>query len=247
MTQDERTAELSANLEGVRGRIEAACRASDRDPDELTLVAVTKFFPAADVARLVGLGVTDVGESKEQEALPKVAELTTEVRQAVRVHFVGQLQTNKANRVARFADVVQSVDRDRLVTALDRGAELALEGELRHTPLDITLQVDLGEGEDQGRGGVLPADLPALVAQAADAEHLRLRGLMAVAPYGLDDEGTARAFDRLRELSDRVQGDHPEASWLSMGMSGDLELAIRSGATHLRVGTAILGSRPSPR
>lgn len=244
---DARREELQASLEQVRQRIADACGAAGRSPEEVTLVAVTKFFPASDVELLAGLGVRDVGESREQEALPKVAELEAGVRERLAVHFVGQLQTNKANRVARFADVVQSVDRSRLVTALDRGVALALEGELRHTPLDITLQVDLGEGEDRGRGGALPEDLAGLAEEAAGAEHLRLRGLMAVAPNGLDDDGVRAAFDRLAELSAALRDDHPEAGWLSMGMSADLEIAIASGATHLRVGTAILGSRPSHR
>lgn len=256
-----RREELAANLARVHERIAAARdteaarahatngagAATGPGAGEPVLVVITKFFPASDVELLAGLGVRHVGENREQEVGPKVAELAPEVRRALTVHFVGQLQTNKANRVARFADVVQSVDRDRLVTALDRGAGLALEGGERHTPLDVTLQVDLGEGEDRGRGGVLPEDLPGLADLAAGAEHLRLRGLMAVAPFGLDEAGTRAAFERLHALSQTLRESHPEADWLSMGMSGDLELAIESGATHLRVGTAILGSRPPHR
>lgn len=244
---DERGEELRGRLEQVRARIDAACAAAGRDASEITLVVVTKFFPAEDVTRLAALGVTDMGENKEQEVGPKVAELAQEVRESLTVHFVGQLQTNKANRVTRYADVVQSVDRGRLVTALDRGVATALESGARHTPLAVTLQVDLGEGEDRGRGGVLPEEVMALAEQAAQAENLGLRGLMAVAPLGLDDAGTRAAFDRLAAMGESLRSDHPEATWLSAGMSGDLELAISSGATHLRVGTAILGSRPSHR
>ena len=242
-----RAEELRASLTQVRNRITAACAQAGRDPGDVTLVAVTKFFPASDVEILADLGVTDVGESRDQEALPKVAELDAGVRSRLRVHFVGQLQTNKANRVCRYADAVQSVDRDRLVDALDRGVELALDAGERHTPLSVTLQVDLGEGEDRGRGGALPEDVPALADRVAAAEHLRLAGLMAVAPNGLDEAATRAAFDRLASLSGELLHTHPDATWLSMGMSGDLELAVAAGATHLRVGTAILGSRPTPR
>ena len=235
--------ELAANLAAMQADIDAACRAAGRDPAEVTLVVITKFFPASDVARLARIGVRHVGENRDQEALPKVAELPEDVRADLTVHFVGQLQTNKANRVARYADVVQSVDRARLVRALDRGVGTALEEDARHTPMDVTLQVDLGEGEDRGRGGALPEDLPALADAVAEAEHLRLRGLMAVAPRGLDEAGTRAAFERLAALGADLRGDHPEATWMSAGMSGDFETAVTSGATHLRVGTRIMGSR----
>ncbi|WP_134772853.1 YggS family pyridoxal phosphate-dependent enzyme [Ornithinimicrobium flavum] len=243
----ERHTEIAERLRVVRERIEHACTGAGRETGEIGLVVVTKFFPASDIEHLVDLGVTDIGENKDQEAGAKVAELGADVRAAVTVHFIGQLQTNKANRVTRYADVVQSVDRARLVTALDRGVGTALGSGARHTPLEVTLQVDLGEGEDQGRGGALPDDLPALAEEVAGAEHLRLRGLMAVAPFGLDEAGTRAAFDRLAALGERLRADHPGASWLSAGMSGDLELAIAAGTTHLRVGSAILGSRPQQR
>ncbi|MFK5633810.1 MULTISPECIES: YggS family pyridoxal phosphate-dependent enzyme [unclassified Ornithinimicrobium] len=240
---DARRLELETNLVRVHERIDAACRAADRDPAEVTLVAITKFFPAADVVTLVELGVRHVGENRDQEAGAKVAELPAEVRSVLTVHFVGQLQTNKARHVVRYADVVQSADRDRLVDALDRGAGAALETGERHTPVSVTVQVDLGEGEARGRGGALPDEVPAVAERIASSEHLRLRGVMAVAPLGLDGSGTRAAFDRLLALSRRLRGDHPGASWVSAGMSGDLETAVASGATHLRVGTAILGPR----
>lgn len=240
----ERAHELAAALDAVRARIETAATRAGRTPDELTLVVVTKFFPASDVELLSGLGVRDIGESRDQEAGPKIGGLAPDVRAGLTTHFVGQVQTNKANRVARYADVVQSVDRDRLVTALDRGSQLSLDSGERSAPLEVTLQVDLGEGEQQGRGGALPQDVPALADQVAAAEHLRLRGLMAVAPLGLDEDGARAAFDRLAALGGELRHTHTEAGWLSMGMSGDLELAIAAGATHLRVGSAILGSRP---
>lgn len=249
--------QIETNLAAVRDRIQRACADAGRDPGEVTLIVVTKFHPVSDLAHLVDLGVTDIGENRDQEAGAKIAELDPATRAALTVHFIGQLQTNKARHVVQYADLVQSVDRAKLVGALDRAVASVPEavkvagaadpaGGVA-TSLDILLQVDLGEGEDAGRGGILPAELTALAERVADAEHLRLRGLMAVAPFGLDQVGTGAAFERLAELAAEVRGAHPEATVLSAGMSTDLELAIRSGATHLRVGTAILGSRLDPR
>jgi PLP dependent protein len=243
VTSTSRRDALAANLAAVQARIDDACRAAARDPADVTLVVVTKFFPASDVIQLAELGVTDVGENRDQEAGPKVAELAEETRSRLTVHFIGQLQTNKANHVARYADVVQSVDRVKLVRALDRGTGHALEEGARHTPLSVTLQVDLAEGDDRGRGGALPEDVPSLADAVAAGEHLQLRGLMAVAPLGLDEDGTRAAFERLAKLGEVLRTDHLTATWVSAGMSGDLETAVTRGATHLRVGTAIMGSR----
>ncbi|NNM45326.1 YggS family pyridoxal phosphate-dependent enzyme [Knoellia koreensis] len=228
----ERRAELAANLEGVRERIGRACAAAGRDAGDVTLVAVTKFFPASDVDLLAELGVGAVGENRDQEASAKVLELAH--RDDLEVHFVGQLQSKKAGSVAGYADVVQSLDRPKLVDALDRAAE-------RHGRR-LAVLVQVGLDESQGRGGVAPADALALADAAARADHLDLRGVMAVAPLGAD---AAPAFARLREVARGIQDRHPQATWISAGMSGDLEQAIAHGATHLRVGTAILGSRQS--
>ncbi|MGL5851566.1 MAG: YggS family pyridoxal phosphate enzyme, partial [Phycicoccus sp.] len=157
-------------------------------------------------------------------------------RARLAVHFVGQLQTNKVNAVAGLVDVVQSVDRARLVRALDRAA--AQRGRV----VDVTVQVSLDA--DRARGGADPAHARELADLVADCSGLRLRGVMAVAPLGEDPRP---AFARLRNVADAIRTDHPDASWMSAGMSGDLESAISEGATHLRVGSAILGSRPSQR
>lgn len=242
-----RAEELRGRLADVERRVEKACAATCRDRGDVTLIAVTKFFPASDVETLAGLGVTDVGESRDQEAGDKVTGLPGEIREQLTVHFVGQLQTNKARRVARYADVVQSVDRARLVRALDAGRESAIEDGDAAGPLDVLLQVDLGEGEQAGRGGVAPSDLDELAEVVAAAEQLRLRGVMAIAPLDLDEAATRAAFDRLAAFGERLRHTHPSATWVSAGMSGDLEQAVAAGATHLRVGTAILGSRPSHR
>ncbi|POM23985.1 hypothetical protein BTM25_26120 [Actinomadura rubteroloni] len=229
MTPEERTAELAANLADVRARIAAACAAAGRSPDDLTLVAVTKTFPASDVRLLAGLGITDVAENRDQEARPK-AEETADL--ALTRHFVGQLQTNKARSVAGYADVVQSVDRVRLVRALSDAA--ARTGR----PLRCLVQVSLDE--ETGRGGAAPDDVPEIAAEIAAAGDLDLAGVMAVAPLG----GDARtAFARLAGIAARLRADHPAATVVSAGMSGDLEVAIECGATHLRIGTALLGGR----
>jgi pyridoxal phosphate enzyme (YggS family) len=231
----ERRDELAANLAAVEQRIDAACEAAGRDRGQVHLVVVTKYFPRSDLDLLVELGMRDLGENREQEAAAKLADGGTPV--GVRAHFIGQLQSNKAGAVTRWADVVQSVDRPKLVGALARGAEAA------GREVTALVQVNLDPQADGGRGGADPADVPAL-AEAIASSSLRLGGLMAVAPLGADPDP---AFARLAELSEALRADHPEATWVSAGMSGDLESAVRHGATHLRVGTAILGERPSHR
>lgn len=228
----ERRDELARNLARVRERIAAACSSAGRSPDEVTLVAVTKFFPASDVDLLAELGVRAVGENRDQEASAKFVAVTR--RADLEVHFVGQLQSNKAASVVTYADVVQSVDRPKLVDVLDRAAGA------RGRRLSVLVQVGLEEAT--GRGGVAPDRAPAIADAVAGADHLDLRGVMAVAPLGVDP---APAFARLREVARGIREAHPQASWISAGMSADLEQAVAHGATHLRVGTAILGSRQS--
>lgn len=236
----ERRAELAAGLARVRARVADACAAAGRDPGEVTLVAVTKTYPAADVVALAGLGVTDVGENRDQEAAPKAVAVAG-AGVAPRWHFIGQLQRNKARSVVRYADVVQSVDSVRLAAALDGAAS-----DVRDRPLDVLVQVSI-DG-DPARGGALPgvADpqrgLDPVAAAVAGAAGLRLAGLMAVAPLGWAPD---RAFARLAEVAARLRADHPGATALSAGMSGDLESAIAHGATHVRVGSALLGMRPT--
>ncbi|MCP2338285.1 YggS family pyridoxal phosphate-dependent enzyme [Actinomadura rupiterrae] len=221
--------ELAANLAEVRERIAAACAAAGRAPEDVTLVGVTKTFPASDVRLLAGLGLTQVAENRDQEAAPKAAECAD---LGLTWHFVGQLQTNKVKSVASYAGVVQSVDRSRLVRALSQAA--LREGRT----LRCLVQVSLDEKE--GRGGAAPADVPALADEIAGAQGLELGGLMAVAPLG---EEPRPAFERLARIGNEVRAVHPAATIVSAGMSGDLEAAIACGATHVRVGTALLGGR----
>lgn len=231
----EREREVAANVADVRERVRLACRAVGRDPDEITLIAVTKTFPATDARILAGLGVPDLGENREQEAVAKAAEVAD---LEIRWHFVGQVQTRKARSVARFAHVVHSVDRARLVVALDRAAADA--GRTVRALVQVALD-DSGGGGGEGRGGAAPADVEALAASIAAADNLELGGVMAVAPPG---EDPAPAFARLAEIAARVRSDHPGATDVSAGMSADLEVAVAAGATHLRVGSALLGRRP---
>ncbi|MFZ1287320.1 MAG: YggS family pyridoxal phosphate-dependent enzyme [Candidatus Phosphoribacter sp.] len=242
----ERRAELAANLALVRTRIELACGQAGRDPHEVSLIVVTKYFPASDVRLLLDLGVHHYGENRDQEAGPKCAELRADAPAAPAVssapeltmHFIGQLQTNKAGSVARYADVVHTVDRPRLVSALDRGAQAA------GRRLRALVQVDLEPERDPNRGGARPEDALTIAEAVDTAAHLELGGVMAVAPLGADPD---EAFAALGRVARGIQVRFPSASWVSAGMSGDLEAAVRHGATHLRVGTAILGSRPHLR
>ncbi|MGZ4592218.1 MAG: YggS family pyridoxal phosphate-dependent enzyme, partial [Actinomycetes bacterium] len=207
--------------------------------DEITVIAVTKTFPVSDVHHLAALGLTDLGENRDQDAAAKAADAAAQGLTGLRWHFVGQLQTNKAGSVARYADVVHSVDRHRLVDALARGAQ-------RHgRTLTCLVQVDLDErAEHRGRGGAPPADVAMIAEAVEEAPGLVLGGVMAVAPRHEDTRETAAAFGRLAELAGELRTSYPHARMVSAGMSGDLEAAICHGATHLRVGAALLGSRP---
>jgi pyridoxal phosphate enzyme (YggS family) len=231
-----RLAELERSLGGIRARVAAACRAVGRSADELTLIAVTKTFPAADVRLLAGLGIADVAENRDQEASVKAA-ACADLDPPLRWHFVGRLQRNKVRSVVRYADAVHSVDRPALVTALQ--AAVAVERPDRL--LDVLLQVDLRDETGGDRGGARPGDLGRLADAVAAAPGLRLRGLMTVAPR---EVGADAAFAAAARCAERLRAEHPAASWLSAGMSGDFESAVRHGATHLRVGTALLGDRP---
>lgn len=235
-----RGAEISAGLDAVHQRLRRACAEAGRAEDAVQLLAVTKNFPAADVAHLVDLGCTAFGEAREQEATPKVAELRAlRPHSHPRWHVLGRLQRNKARQVARWAHRVESVDSERLLTALGRAAGKSLEEGERSTPLEVLIQVSLDD--DPTRGGCARSVLDALTDIAAETDHLRLRGLMAVAPRDSDPD---EAFAQLHRLWVAVRVRFPDADQLSAGMSLDLEAAVRHGSTCVRVGTALLGSRP---
>lgn len=228
--------EIAQRLETVRDRIAGACERSGRPVEDVTLTVVTKFFPASDVRLLAELGVRHVGENRHQEAQAKAAECAD---LDLVWHFIGGLQSNKAAAVASYAAVVESVDRAKVLRGLSTGA---LD---RGQDLDVLVQVDLDpEGGGSQRAGAAPGDVLGLARQVADTGGLRLRGLMTVAPLGVDP---APAFARLRELAVEVRDLEPAATWVSAGMSADLEAAVESGATHVRIGSAVLGGRPPGR
>ncbi|MGK3092210.1 YggS family pyridoxal phosphate-dependent enzyme [Streptomyces sp. WAC01490] len=234
----DRKAQLAANLAQVEERITSACAAAGRKREEVTLIVVTKTYPASDVRMLHELGVRHVAENRDQDAAPKA---TVCADLSLTWHFVGQLQTNKVRSVTSYADVVQSVDRIKLVTALSAAAVRA-ERELGCL---IQVALDAESGERGERGGVAPDGIEELAAAVDAAEGLRLDGLMTVAPLAGPFAGRQRAaFDRLMEFATRLRAGHPAATMVSAGMSADLEDAVAAGATHVRVGTAVLGVRP---
>jgi len=226
-----RLTELGEGLTAVRRRIAVACESAGRDPGEVSLIAVTKTFPAADVRLLSSLGVRDVGENRDAEAAPKAAQCAD---LPLTWHFIGQLQTNKCASVVGYAHVVHSVDRVRLVRALGERARKA--GRV------ITCLVQVSLDGDPDRGGVTESGIPALAEAVATQDGLLLGGVMAMAPAELPP---AEAFAPLPRIAAAVRQIRPEAGTVSAGMSGDLEDAIRAGATHVRVGTALLGDRPA--
>ncbi|MEV1062201.1 YggS family pyridoxal phosphate-dependent enzyme [Streptomyces sp. NPDC050263] len=234
----DRRDELAGNLAKAEERIAAACAAAGRKREEVTLIVVTKTYPASDVRILAELGVRDVAENKDQDAAPKAADCSD---LSLRWHFVGQLQTNKVRSVVGYADIVQSVDRARLVTALSKEAVRAG----RELGCLIQVALDAGLSERGERGGVAPGGIEELAELVAGSPGLRLDGLMTVAPLTGEYAGRQRAaFGRLMDLSTDLRRVRPAANMVSAGMSADLEEAVAAGATHVRVGTAVLGVRP---
>jgi pyridoxal phosphate enzyme (YggS family) len=234
----DRKDELATNLAKVERRIADACAAAGRRREEVTLIVVTKTYPATDVRILAELGVRHVAENRDQDAAPKAAACTD---LPLTWHFVGQLQTNKVRSVAGYADFVQSVDRSKLVTALSKEAVRAG----REFGCLIQVALDAGESARGERGGVAPAGIEELADLVAKAPGLRLGGLMTVAPLTGEYAGREQAaFRRLMDLSTDLRRSHPAATMVSAGMSADLEQAVAVGATHVRVGSAVLGVRP---
>ncbi|GCD38361.1 YggS family pyridoxal phosphate enzyme [Streptomyces chrestomyceticus JCM 4735] len=238
----DRRTELADNLARVEERISTACDKAGRAREDVTLIVVTKTYPASDVRLLAELGVGQVAENRDQDAAPKAAACSD---LSLTWHFVGQLQTNKVRSVVNYADIVQSVDRARLVTALSKEAVRA--GRELGCLLQVALDAESGDtrGTTGERGGVAPAGVAALADAVAAAEGLRLDGLMTVAPLtGRYAGRPGAAFERLMEISSGLRVNHPAANMVSAGMSADLDEAVAAGATHVRVGTAVLGVRP---
>ena len=227
-----RLSEIQSNLEIIQTRIKNTCSAAGRDISEITLIAVTKTYPASDVDLLKQLGIENVGENRDQEASAKKLEVKSEFKW----HFIGQLQSNKAKSVVNYADLIHSVDRWSLAKEIQKSAQGIDKVQ------QVLIQVDLDQsGPDPTRGGIWPAELRELAQLINQASHLELMGLMSVAPLG---EKPELAFARLKEIRVDFLKENPGAQILSAGMSDDLESAILHGATHLRIGSALLGERP---
>jgi PLP dependent protein len=236
----ERRDELARRLAAVQERIAAACAAAGRDPAEVGLLAITKTVPAEDVAALLDLGLTAFGENRVQEAEAKVAAVAALRPDAQpRWHLVGSLQRNKARSVVRWAERVESVDSTRLVDALDLAVRREQEAGGRTGRLPVLLQFSV-DG-DPRRGGVSRDGLGPLAEHVSTCAGLRLAGLMAVAPLGVDPDA---AFTDVAAAATWLRDRFPQATVLSAGMSGDLEAAIRHGSGLVRVGTALVGERP---
>lgn len=235
-----RQQEITIGLTAVRDRIAQACAAAGREND-VDLLVVTKTFPASDVDILAELGVADVGENRDQEARAKREETRST---SVRWHMIGRIQSNKAASVARWADVVESVDRVSLVPRLAAGVERWRE--VKSTPLGVLIQVNLDPQAQAERGGAPGDQVPEIAeAVAAHSAELDLRGVMAVAPHPDTGIDPREAFESLRETFETLRAQWPAVDTMSAGMSGDMEAAITAGATQVRIGGAILGQRPA--
>ncbi len=219
----DRRSEITSNLEAVRDQISKAALSAGRSLDEITLIAVTKTFPASDVEILRELGITHFGENRDSDAAPKAAAVVGTW------HFQGQIQSNKLKSITSWANVIHSLDEIRHFEVIEKNA--------LH-PLDIFCQVSLDDSV--GRGGVSEQKLYELAQAIEKSATHRLQGLMAVAPLGVDP---TVAFSKLSAIHKAFMADFPKADKLSAGMSGDFKEAIAYGATHIRIGSQILGSR----
>ena len=220
---------LAERLEEVRAGVSAATAEAGRDAGEITMIVVTKFYPASLLRELYALGVREVGENRHQEAQAKAAEVAD---LDLGWNFVGQLQSKKAKQVRAYAHSVHSLDRSSVIEAL---------GSSDDTTIECFVQLNLTD--DPGRGGVQDTDLERTTELVLATPGLKLLGVMAVAPVG---EEPRPAFVRVREASERMRRLAPGARYISTGMSGDYREAILEGATHLRIGSAITGNRPNP-
>ena len=214
--------EITRNLQEVKERINHAAKSVNRDPAEIKLIVVTKTFPTSDIKILRELGESNFGENRDQEAAPKAEAIPATW------HFQGQIQSNKIKSICRWADVLHSICDVKEILKF-------VQSSRKH---QVFLQVSL-DGE-LGRGGTNPTDLSQLADLVNESNNLELLGLMAVAPLGVEPE---KAFTYLAQINQGFTGQFPNAKYLSAGMSGDFEAAIKYGATHIRVGSSILGSR----
>lgn len=229
---------ISANIDNIRARIASACRRSGRQPEEVTLLAVAKTFPAEVVAEAVRAGVVDIGENYVQELLAKRASLSSP---GIRWHFIGHLQSNKVRQIAGWVHLVHALD----TTALAR----ELNGRAAQAGRTIEALVEVNTTGENSKFGVPPENTRAFIRALEAFPHIRIVGLMTIGPFLPDPEGSRPMFRQLRELRDAIASapqPNVDLHHLSMGMTGDFEVAIEEGATIVRIGTAIFGSRKKP-
>ena len=217
-----RKAEIAQSLQEVKERIQSAATSVNRNPNEISLIVVTKTFPISDIEILRDLGEANFGENRDQEAGPKAQAIPATW------HFQGQIQSNKIKSICEWADVIHSISSEKEILKFAQSPR-------RH---QVFLQVSL-DGQE-GRGGASPSDLARLADLVNQSNNLELLGLMAVAPLGVEPD---KAFADLAHINQGFVGQFPNSRYLSAGMSGDFETAIKYGATHIRVGSSILGSR----
>jgi len=213
---------LKENFAEIQTRIERACASIDRNPSDVTLIAVTKTVSIEQIQMAYDVGIRHFGESKLQEAIPKIEALPKDIVW----HFIGHLQSNKAKRVAQLFPVVQTLSSESQLKEIEK-AETAIDG-----------LIEVNIAEEPQKSGVSPVNLAGFLERVLQYEHVRFRGLMTVGPFLDRPEGMRPFFRRMREMNEQFGGQ-----WLSMGMSGDFEVGIQEGATHVRVGSALFGAR----
>ena len=222
-----RTSEITANLNDVKAKIASAALKAGRDADEITLIVVTKTFPVSDLEILYSLGVREFGENRDQEAVEKVAKLPSNINW----NFQGGIQSNKLKSISTWAGCIHSVDKLKYAQIISE--------QNTGKPKEIFIQVSLDQ-PPESRGGVDPKKLIDLASEITKLPGISLKGLMAIAPLDLPEE---QAFLKLKEIQADFVAAFKDAKYLSAGMSGDYEMAISHGATHLRIGSSILGNR----
>ncbi len=232
---------LAERLHAIQARFAAAFSAAGRNPEDGTLVIVTKNHPAQLVLDLLDLGCRDFGENRDQDAAPKAIEVASELGSETvldyRWHFIGQLQSNKVRSVLQYSKIIHSLDRDSLLTALGKELERKIEAEPSYR-LGVFIKLNLTD--DPARGGIQPFNLLDFASRVASVNGMDLLGVMGVASLDRQPEVD---FETIRACSEQLKSAHPKARFISAGMSQDFEAAIKFGATHVRIGTAITGTR----
>jgi len=225
---------IADNVAKLRARVAEAARRAGVEPETIRLVAVTKTIPVEAIREAVAAGITAVGENRVQEAEAKLPE----IGRTVEWHLVGHLQTNKAAKAVHLFDVIHSIDSMKVARAVSR--------HVQEVGRDLGLLVQVNTSGEESKFGVPPQEAPGLVEEMCSLPGIRIRGLMTIGPFRPDPQEARPSFHRLRKLAEKIGSlgfPGVEMTWLSMGMTGDFEVAIEEGANLIRVGTAIFGPR----